>query len=185
MHFKTIKETMSLSKFAEDLIHEAFDLSDTKGEDYRVGSKRVHENFINVGAAFELSPHLVLAIYLKKHLDAFRNYMKTEGESESEPIRERAKDIINYLLLAIPLVRGMHLNLEQYNEFRLTACTAMLEAMENMDPSVFDQDKLSERLDSLFKAVEVALREENSVDLSHAAGGVITTIALILYYEQE
>jgi hypothetical protein len=46
-----------------------------------------------------LTPKQALGVYLYKHMSAVFNYIKSNGQSESEPIQERIKDVINYMLL--------------------------------------------------------------------------------------
>jgi hypothetical protein len=41
---------------------------------------------------------------MNKHYQAITNYVKTNGQSESEPISERIKDAINYLVLMQAIV---------------------------------------------------------------------------------
>lgn len=174
---------MNLNEFTIQLINEAFSLSDTKGEDYRVGSKYVHQNFINVGDSFDLHPSKVLAVYLKKHLDAIRNYLRTDGDSESEPIRERVKDVINYLLLAIPLVAGKHLTVDQFDDFRQQTLTTLSLGIDE-EPNM-SKHEAEDRLWHILDNVEAAIKEKEVSTLVHNTGAAISHMSMILYYEQE
>jgi len=44
-----------------------------------------------------------LLIYKLKHQDAINHFVKTKGEHESEPIRQRIIDDINYNVLLLAL----------------------------------------------------------------------------------
>lgn len=92
-------------KVRNKLLEDAFEISKAKGEDYRVGDSDVHKNFKAVAERTGMTPMQVLGIYMMKHQDAIANYIKTGGQSESEPIRERIIDNINYLLLLWGLIR--------------------------------------------------------------------------------
>lgn len=85
-------------KMREELLKEADHITRTKGKDYTKGNEDILTNF-KQGEFLGLSELQVCGIFMKKHTDAVFNYIKTGGQSESEPIRERIKDCINYLLL--------------------------------------------------------------------------------------
>jgi hypothetical protein len=70
-----------------------------KGADYTKGSVDALANFKEGGAAINVDALDVCWIFTNKHWQAITNYVKTEGQSESEPIDERIKDMINYLVL--------------------------------------------------------------------------------------
>lgn len=86
-------------EYRKTLLKEAISISDAKGEDYRIGSSDAHENFKAVDKRLGQDAMDVLAVYMLKHQDAITNYIKTKGQSESEPIRQRIIDNINYLVL--------------------------------------------------------------------------------------
>jgi hypothetical protein len=88
----------------DELFSKAAGVSKVKGQDYTVGSEDVLENFKAVAKRTGLSPEKVLAIYLMKHQDAIANYIRTGGQSESEPIEMRIVDNINYLCLLWGLI---------------------------------------------------------------------------------
>lgn len=88
----------------DGLYNEACGVSKVKGNDYTRGEKDVLANFKNVGKKLGLDAKQVLLVYMDKHQDAIANYIKTNGQSESEPIRMRIIDNINYLFLLYGLI---------------------------------------------------------------------------------
>ncbi len=70
-----------------------------KGEDYTKGSADALANFKEGGKALNVDPKIVCWVFMNKHYQAITNYIRTNGQSESEPISERIKDMINYLVL--------------------------------------------------------------------------------------
>lgn len=100
----------------DNLLNEAFGISKAKGKDYSRDNTDVLYNFKSV--ADRLGSHSldVLMIYMFKHQDAIENYIKSKGQSESEPIRQRIIDNINYLTLLYGLLvdEGFE-NIEQDN----------------------------------------------------------------------
>lgn len=103
-----------------------------KGREYAGNEDRL-ANFkrgsVNVG----INPESVLYVYLAKHLDSLATFirdlervknLKTVEEALTEPIAERIKDAINYLLLLHGLIeerRGVedgHTYIPRYPEFK-------------------------------------------------------------------
>lgn len=93
------------NKLIDELIDEARQVSRDKGQDYTVGSQDALANFKTVAERNGLDPMKVLGIYMMKHQDAIANYIRTGGQSESEPIKMRIIDNINYLCLLWGLVK--------------------------------------------------------------------------------
>lgn len=91
-------------ELSEELIEEAIEVSQSKRKDYTVGSEDALKNFKSVAERTGISPMQVLGIYMMKHQDAIANYIKSQGQSESEPIKYRIIDNINYLLLLWGLI---------------------------------------------------------------------------------
>jgi hypothetical protein len=116
---------MDIDKFEKvrkELIEDAFEISDEKGEDYRVGDRDALKNFKTVAERTGLRPTQVLGIYMMKHQDAISNYIKSGGQSESEPIKERIIDNINYLCLLWGLIKEKegsvsNINIDDGNRF--------------------------------------------------------------------
>ena len=79
-------------------------VSDAKGHDYTKGSEDALANFKGVGKDIGIDPMQACWIFMNKHYQAITNYVRTGGQSESEPIDERIKDLINYLVLFQALI---------------------------------------------------------------------------------
>ena len=88
-------------KYWDGLIAEAWAIQTTKGVDY-AGREDKLANFKKRAAASGISPLQVLSIYMGKHLDSIESFIR-EGKLESEPIRGRIIDAINYLSFIEPL----------------------------------------------------------------------------------
>jgi len=78
-------------------------LSASKGEEYSRSDDDQLANFKRQGAEFGMNPEQVLAIYLNKHLDSIKTWVKNQTLPTqpvlSEPIEGRIDDAILYLLL--------------------------------------------------------------------------------------
>lgn len=76
-------------------------LLQVKGHDYTQGASGAQrlKNFDEAAAELDIPPRKVLAVHLRKQFGAVMTWLKT-GEVQSEPIEERFRDIINYVLLA-------------------------------------------------------------------------------------
>ncbi len=97
---------MTRDQFVElrsKLIEEEDFITKTKGKDYTKSSEDCLANF-KEGAQLGLTPLQTAGMFAKKHIDAIYNYIKTNGQSESEPIRERVKDARNYLIFILALI---------------------------------------------------------------------------------
>ena len=57
------------------------------------------KNFKSIGERLGLKPEQILLVYLLKHMDSIRNYVKTGTEACEESISGRIRDARNYLLL--------------------------------------------------------------------------------------
>ena len=86
-------------------IEETLSLSDTKRIEYTEGNHNdnVLWNFDNISSNLGIAPIEVLSVYLSKHISSLFSYFKTR-KTYSEPIEERVKDIINYLLLMVAMI---------------------------------------------------------------------------------
>jgi hypothetical protein len=84
-------------KMRSKLLEECDQITVSKGLDYVKSSPDILLNF-KEGEVFGLTPLQTVGLFTKKHVDSIYNYIKTNGQSESEPIRERIKDAINYLI---------------------------------------------------------------------------------------
>src|SRR6478609_7179314 len=89
-------------------------IAKSKGLDYTKGSEDALANFKEGAKYFNVDPKQVCGIFMNKHYQAICNYIKTNGQSESEPISERIKDMINYLVLLHGLIVEEKENSEKY-----------------------------------------------------------------------
>ena len=71
----------------------------SKGKEYTVSSEDKLKNFKSIGERLGLKPEQILLVYLLKHMDSIRNYVKTGTEACEESISGRIRDARNYLLL--------------------------------------------------------------------------------------
>ena len=98
---------MTNKEFA-DLMQATFEacaaISKAKGADYTKGSMDALANFKEGGKDIDIDPVKVCWIFMNKHYQAITNYVKITGQSESEPISESIKDMINYLVLFFGLI---------------------------------------------------------------------------------
>ena len=82
-------------------------LTETKGEEYKRSDDNQFANFERGAKDFGVTREVVLSIYLSKHYDAIKTYIKDgmagTRRHYSEPITGRIDDAILYLLL----LRGM------------------------------------------------------------------------------
>lgn len=92
------------NKQRDSLLEEAFQISKNKGKDYSRDNEDVLYNFKSVGERLGMNPLDVLMIYMLKHQDAIETFVRSKGQSESEPIRQRIIDNINYLTLLYGLI---------------------------------------------------------------------------------
>ena len=95
-------------------IEETLKLSDNKRIEYTEGNQNdnVLWNFDNISKNLGIEPIEVLSVYLSKHISSLFSYFKTK-KTYSEPIEERVKDIINYLLLMVAMIkRNKKVNLD-------------------------------------------------------------------------
>lgn len=83
---------------------ECIQIQATKGHDYTSGSDDRLLNFRTAAEAAGVSIEQAWYVYFFKHLSAVQTYVK-HGQVESEPIRGRIVDCINYLLLLWLIVR--------------------------------------------------------------------------------
>lgn len=80
-------------------------LTDSKGKEYSRDADQLM-NFKRQAAELGVSPLVVLAVYLNKHLDAVKSFIKN-GREFSEPIEGRIDDAILYLILLKALISDL------------------------------------------------------------------------------
>lgn len=86
-------------KHIQELTEDRRSQSKSKRKDYTKGSENVLQNFYNQAKSLGLTPLQSLGVHMEKQMSAVLNYIKTNGQSESEPIFRRIGDTINYLEL--------------------------------------------------------------------------------------
>lgn len=83
-------------------------LTASKGEEYARSDDDQLANFKRQAAEFGLVPEKILGIYLNKHLDSIKTYIKHKTPDSvyalAEPIEGRIDDAILYLLLLKAMV---------------------------------------------------------------------------------
>lgn len=92
--------TEEANKLTDELFLECKRILKEKGADY-AGDNDVHDNFIRNAARLGLTKYQVWALYFNKHVDAINNSIKRNPifpQVESEPLRGRVVDAINYLI---------------------------------------------------------------------------------------
>jgi hypothetical protein len=104
-------------------------LSSTKGEEY-AGTEDRLSNFKRLADELEMTPEQVLMVYLTKHLDSIRTYIKDKASGRkrelSEPIAGRIDDAILYLILLKGLV---------YEREEKERGVSVRSSLENWDPT--------------------------------------------------
>jgi hypothetical protein len=81
----------------EDLIAKSVDLLKTKNKDYSTDGDPL-AGFKKIAKDLGISPFQVWAVFASKHWNALTNFAK-DGKVESEPIKGRIIDMINYSCL--------------------------------------------------------------------------------------
>lgn len=87
---------------SEKLLASCLNLLCKKALDYAQGEDDRLINFKNVGRTLDLSPQQVLMVYTSKHLDSINQAIKSnpfQPHTTTEPLTERIKDVINYMVL--------------------------------------------------------------------------------------
>lgn len=81
-------------------------LAQKKGAEYSVDSD-VNGNFKRVATETGQTVEQVWNTFFQKHLDSVRNYIKDPilyGSTATEPIEERLKDAVNYLMILASMI---------------------------------------------------------------------------------
>jgi hypothetical protein len=73
-------------------------LTESKGVEYANSDDQL-ANFKRLSEELDLSPEAVNLVFLTKHIDSIKNFVRSGGQSESEPIFGRIDDAILYLIL--------------------------------------------------------------------------------------
>lgn len=94
-------EIAQREQIQKELFAECIGVATAKGKDYS-GETDSLSNFKRNAEKLGLTKYQVWAVYCGKHLDSIFNSIKSSPENpqvESEPLRERIKDAINYLTI--------------------------------------------------------------------------------------
>lgn len=94
------ERTALVEKFFKDCVA----LQKTKGKDYTTAGD-AFKDLCDEAEAMGITPEKVLWISMNKHYKAVRNYCK-RGQTESEPIQNRLKDLANYISLMAVLIQN-------------------------------------------------------------------------------
>jgi hypothetical protein len=89
----------------DEIINRCIEVLESKGRDYTIGNENRLHNFDTTSEVIEMPPMKVLFVFLYKPIAAIFAYIKNNGQHESEPIRERIVDVINYLLLLWKMIQ--------------------------------------------------------------------------------
>ena len=104
-------EYQKLKELQEGVFARCLELTEKKGNDYSKGNKDVLKIFKESADEFGVSIFVGIGYLMKKHINAVYHYIKTGGQSESEPIRERIVDAINYLTFILAAIEEQDANL--------------------------------------------------------------------------
>lgn len=88
-------------KVADDIFRECQEVAVKKGKDY-AGEEDALDNFKRNAEKLGLTKYQVWAVYAGKHIDSIFNSIKYSPDYpqvESEPMRERVKDVIVYMTI--------------------------------------------------------------------------------------
>lgn len=98
---------MTVSEFKDgpykDVLNRAYDIMWDKMQDYAKDSEAFH-NFRRSAASAGLTPFQVWVVFADKHWGAITRYCR-DGKVESEDIRDRLADLINYLCLLAGMIK--------------------------------------------------------------------------------
>lgn len=87
----------------QKILPQCFDIMKTKGQSYS-GKEDKLGNFKRLAVLTNSTPEKVLFIYLMKHVDAISSFIREEY-TDSEAIKGRIMDVINYMFLLAGLLK--------------------------------------------------------------------------------
>ena len=87
---------------AKEFFEACIDLQETKGKDYTTDDE-AFKDLKEEAEAMGVEPEQVLWIAMNKHYKAVRRFCR-DGQTESEPIESRLKDLANYVSLIAALL---------------------------------------------------------------------------------
>lgn len=98
---------MTVSEFSkfisEEILSECYKIMESKGISYS-GLEDKLGNFKRISKLTNVNPEKVLFVYLMKHIDAISSYIREEYK-DSEHIKGRILDVINYMFLLSALLK--------------------------------------------------------------------------------
>ena len=86
-----------------ELLQLAESIMNAKQPEYTMNNTDVLNNFKTTAEALKIAPIQVWAVFLHKHIQSILTHAQNEETIESEPIKTRYADAINYLLLGFAL----------------------------------------------------------------------------------
>lgn len=92
-------------RHAEQVFEQIREMGRTKGQEYANGNAGRFGNFDRLALELGMDRKQVLWVYLQKHLDAMRSYIRLGKTLSTEPIEGRILDALVYLLLLHGMVR--------------------------------------------------------------------------------
>lgn len=98
-------------------------VSGSKRKDYTRGNEDVLKNFKNQADYLGMTPLQSLGVHMEKQFAAVMHYIKTDGQSESEPIIRRIGDVMNYM----ELLYGLLVDLGYEEDVRKTSLDELAE----------------------------------------------------------
>ncbi len=101
-----------VKKFLDE---ECFPVMLAKGRDYAGTDHQpdVNANFKRAAERWGIPVLAAWGVYFGKHIDAIETYVRTGGQSESEPILGRITDAVNYLFILLALMQDPTLKSEE------------------------------------------------------------------------
>jgi len=88
-----------------DLLQLAESIMNTKQPEYTMNNTDILNNFKTTAEALQIAPIQVWAVFLHKHIQSILTHAQNEETIESEPIKTRYADAINYLTLGMALLK--------------------------------------------------------------------------------
>ena len=92
-------------KLFQEIWRKCKKIRETKGVDYS-GKEDVNSNFKRVAKALNITPEQALWVYLLKHIDCLKTYIKNgKIRQKEESVEDKIVDCINYLGILLSLIR--------------------------------------------------------------------------------
>ena len=88
-----------------ELLQLAESIMNAKQPEYTMNNTDVLNNFKTTAEALKIAPIQVWEVFLNKHIQQILTHSQNEETIESEPIKTRYADAINYLTLGIALLK--------------------------------------------------------------------------------